>query len=184
MPPNVHGCLLGHWGPIWTNAGHVVSVSAGHVVSVSGSEDHVPGLACHAGLVPPRGHTPPPRLVPLENKQAVTYIPARPGLSLSEGLGLHRHSLCLLCDDCDWTCCLNPSITEHLPAGSSRDLAYPGYWTGDVSPGVRRLRLRQFSIRLGIDDHPLCIRLCACDKSHPWAEFPEVTFRARGNRRF
>lgn len=61
----------------------------------------------------------PPRFVPLENKQAVTYVPARPGLSFSEGLGLDRHSLCLLCDDCDWTCCLNPSITEHLPAGSS-----------------------------------------------------------------
>lgn len=86
-----------------------------------------------------------------------SHIPARPGLSLPEGLCLHRHPLGLLCYDRDRTRHLNLTLLDTCRRYLPEILRYHGHWTDDVFPGITDLHLCQFfSTRPGFDDSPSC----------------------------
>lgn len=177
MVPNAQGWLLGHPAP----SGQMQGMWS----ACLGAKNHVPGLTCHQAshhhMVTPLH----PGLVPLGNKKAITYIPAWPGLSLSEALRLHRHPLGLLCYDCDQTRHLNLMLLDTCHRYLPKILRYHAHWTDDIFPGVTDLHLCQFfSTRPGFDDSPSCVRFCVCSKSRPRAKFPEVTLGVCGNHRF
>lgn len=73
MVPNAQGWLLGHPAP----SGQM----QGTWSACLGTENHVPGLTYHQASHHPMDTPLHPGLAPLGNKKAITYIPARPGLS-------------------------------------------------------------------------------------------------------